>query len=302
MPSFFKLFLSKTALLISLISVNFTCFASASLENLEQSSGGRLGVSALDANTGHSIQYRASERFPFDSTFKFMLAAAVLKQSMTNPGLLTEIIHYQKSDVLWGDWNPETSKAQNLKNGMTVSDLCSAAVSESDDTAANLLIRKLGGPQTITAFARSIGDQDFRLDRIEPVLNSAIPGDPRDTTTPHAMTQDLNKILLGNILGPSQIKLLETWLKNCSTGDKRIRASVPKFWTVGDKTGSGDYGTTNDIGIIWPPGCKPILITAYLAQNKQDAPHQDAVIASATKIILDQLAQSSDACIKKQMS
>ena len=163
--------------------------------------------------------------------------------------------------------------------------------------SANLLIRKLGGPQEVTAFARSIGDQYFRLDRIEPALNSAIPGDPRDTTTPDAMTQNLNKILLGDILGPAQIKLLETWLKNCSTGDKRIRAAVPKSWTVGDKTGTGDYGTTNDIGIIWPPGCKPILLTIYFAQPEPNSPPRDDVIASATKIILDQLAEG-DACTK----
>jgi len=297
MSTFFRFPVLKTALLISSISVTLSCFASTSFENIEQSSGGRLGISALDTNSHQLISYRASERFPFDSTFKFMLATAILKQSMTYPDLLQEVIHYQKSDVLWGNWNPETSKTQNIKNGMTISDLCAAAVSDSDDTAANLLIKKLGGPQEITTFARSIGDQDFRLDRIEPALNSAIPGDLRDTTTPHSMTQDLNKILLGNIPGPAQIKLLETWLKNCSTGDKRIRTAVPKSWTVGDKTGTGDYGTTNDIGIIWPPGCKPILLTIYFAQPEPNSPPRDDVIASATKIILDQLAEG-DACIK----
>lgn len=163
---------------------------------------------------------------------------------------------------------------------MSISELCQAAVSESDDTAANLLIKKLGGPQVVTDFARSIGDQDFRLDRTEPTLNSAIPGDPRDTTTPESMTQSLNKVLLGNILAPTQRELLKTWLKDNILGDKRIRAGVPKTWTVGDKTGTGEYGTTNDIGIIWPPGSAPIILTIYFAQDKKDAAHREDVLAA----------------------
>ena len=162
----------------------------------------------------------------------------------------------------------------------------------------NLLLKVVGGPKAITSFARSIHNNTFRLDRWEPDLNTAIPGDTRDTTTPEAMANSLRHLALGDILSVPQREQLKTWMKNNTTGDKKIRAGVPTDWIVGDKTGNGQYGTTNDIGIIWPSKCAPIVIAIYLTQNKKDAVKREDIIASATRMALNELA-TTDQCIKQ---
>ena len=271
--------------------------ANDEFNTLEQSHG-RLGVSAIDTNNHAMIGYHATERFPMTSTFKFILVSAILKHSMTNPQLLNQRITYTQQDLNAAGYAPVTEKY--LKTGMTIAELCQSALTHSDNAAANLLIKKLGGPQAVTVFARSIGDKNFRLDRTEPTLNTAIPGDLRDTTTPQAMAIDLQHIVLGNFLALPQRHLLETWLKRNTTGSGQIRAAVPNDWIVGDKTGHGDYGTTNDIGIIWPPHCSSILLSIYYTQNKKSSFARDDVIAKVTEIVLKQLAQS-DCCIRKAL-
>jgi len=250
--------------------------------NLEASSGGRLGIYAINTEDGTSIQYRAKERFPFCSTAKTVVVAAILKQSMSNKDLLKERITYKKEDI--NSYAPVTKK--HLHDGMTISELCAAAITQSDNTAMNLLIKKLGGLHAINNFARYIGDNTFRLDRFEPNLNSAIPNDDRDTSTPMAMALDLQKIVFSNVLGASQRAQFIIWLKNNITGYAKIRAGAPKNWVVGDKTGGGDYGTTNDIAVIWPPGCKPIVVAIYFTQNTKTAAPRDDVIAKAIKLLI----------------
>lgn len=260
-----------------------------SLNILEKTSHSRLGLAAINTANQETVLFNANQRFPICSTFKFMLVAAVLKQSMTDPNLLKQKITYQKKD--FAGYSPITQKY--LSEGLTIEALCEAAIMYSDNTAGNLLMRKLGGPQAITVFARSIGDSNFRLDRWEPELNTAIPGDPRDTDTPKNMALDLEKILLTDqVLGVTQKNLLITWLQNCKTGDHRIRAGVPKNWTVGDKTGTGDYGTTNDIGILWPPHQKPIVMVIYLTHDNADAQPNEAAIAEATQESLKRLGNN----------
>ncbi|MEI6417226.1 MAG: class A beta-lactamase, partial [Verrucomicrobiota bacterium] len=162
----------------------------------------------------------------------------------------------------------------------------------SDNNAANLLIKKLGGVQAVTSFARSIGNSVFRLDRLEPELNSEIPGDIRDTSTPAAMEKSLQNLTLGNALGLAQREQLLTWMKNNTTGDTRIRAGVPEGWIVADKTGSGDYGITNDIGIFYPLEGAPIVITIFFFQDKKDSPHRDDLIASVTRILVNEFVST----------
>ena len=257
------------------------------LADLEASSGGHLGVTAINTANDQHIEYRAEERFPFCSTFKVMVAAAILKQSMTDPQLLQQKVIYQKSDLVF--WSPITAK--HLADGMTISELCAAAVTFSDNAAVNLLMKKLGGPQAVTAFARSIGDDQFNLESWEPELNQN-PRDLRDTSTPAAMTKSLQKLALGNVLGTSQQKQLVTWMTACTTGYNRIRAGVPIGWIVADKTGGGnDYGITNDIGILYPLEGAPIVITIFFVQNKKEAPHREDVIAVATRILVDGFAK-----------
>ena len=250
-----------------------TAFAS-----LEKDLGGRLGVSAINLASGKQVGHRTSERFPLCSTFKAMLAGAILQRSATDAALLNRRIQYNKKDMV--PHAPITEK--NLAKGMTVAELCAATIQYSDNPAANLLMKVLGGPEAVTAFARSIGDNEFRLDRWETELNSAVPGDPRDTTTPLAMMRSLQALVVGDALPAPQRQQLKDWLVGNTTGGKLIRAGTPAGWTVGDKTGGGAYGARNDVAVIWPPGQAPIVIAVYTAHNKEDAGYREDIIAGAT--------------------
>jgi beta-lactamase class A len=256
------------------------------LAALERDLGGRLGLAAHHMGSGRRVAYHAQQRFAFCSTFKVIAVSALLKRSEREPGLMQRHIDYAKSDLV--DYSPVTSK--HVGQGMVLADICAAALQYSDDTAANLIIRELGGPAAVTRFARSIGDKEFRLDRLETALNSAVPGDLRDTTTPAAMLRDLQFLLLGKGLGSEQQARLIGWMRGNTTGDKRIRAGVPRGWQVADKTGSGDYGAANDIGVLWPPGGKPILLCIYTVREGKHAAMRDDIIAAATRIIVEAVA------------
>jgi beta-lactamase class A len=259
--------------------------AQAQLAELERTLVGRLGVFALNTANGTQLSYRANEYFPLCSTFKVLLVSAILKRSTQVDGLMQQRIEYQQSDLV--TYSPITER--HLKDGMTVDALCAAAIQYSDNTAANLLMKILGGPEAVTKFARSIGDRQFRLDRWETALNSAIPGDRRDTSTPNAMAQSLQRLVLGNLLEPHLQVQLRDWLRGNTTGAARIRASVPADWQVGDKTGTGDYGTANDIGVLWPPRRAPVAVAIYTTQGEKDAKARNDVIASAARIVVDWL-------------
>lgn len=252
----------------------------AQLARLEAASGGRLGVAAFNTADGRELLHRADERFPFCSTFKMMLAAAVLARE---PALLKKRIHYTKDDMV--PHAPVTSK--HLADGMTVAELCEATLQTSDNPAANLLMKQIGGPAAVTAYARSIGDTQFRLERWETELNSAIPGEARDTTTPLAMARSLHKLVLGEALPAAQRKQLKDWMLGNTTGATRLRAGVPAGWPVADKTGAGDYGTVNDIGVIWPPGKAPIVLAVYLTQPGKDDKSRPEFHGEVAKIVID---------------
>jgi beta-lactamase class A len=259
--------------------------ADARFRDLETSLDGRLGVFALDTGSGKRLAYRAAERFPMCSTFKAVLAGAILDRSTRDDSLLAQRIPYAAADLV--TYSPITEK--NTGDGMLVSELCAAAVRYSDNTAANLLLRILGGPTGLNAYARFAGDASFRLDRWETDLNSAVPDDPRDTTTPEAMTNHLFRLALGTLLPEAQRLKLQDWLRGNTTGDTRIRAGVPVDWTVGDKTGTGSYGTANDIAVLWPPQQKPIVLTIFTTRREKDAEARNDILASAAKIVADTL-------------
>ncbi|MFV0673862.1 class A beta-lactamase [Variovorax sp. tm] len=260
--------------------------AEAQLAELERASGGRLGVAGFNTGSGVRLQHRAHERFPLCSTFKLMLAAAVLERSTRDGSLLSRNLSYGKGDLI--DHSPITEK--HVATGMTVAAMCAATIQYSDNAAANLLLKELGGPATVTAFARGIGDQTFRLDRTEPELNTSIPGDPRDTTTPSAMSDSIQRLVLGDALGAAQRDQLKTWLLGNTTSTERFLAGVPAGWKVGDKTGSGSYGSTNDVGVLWPPAGAPIVLSVYLTFPQKDAKGRNDVIASAARIAAAALA------------
>jgi beta-lactamase class A len=261
--------------------------ARAQLAQLEASSNGRLGVFAYDTVFGTRLTYREQERFAICSTFKTVVVGAILKRSEEDADLLQKRIYYEEREVLASGYAPITRK--HLQEGMSIADLCAAALQYSDNAAANLLMKELDGPDAVTAFARTTGDEAFRLDRWEPEPNSALPGDVRDTSTPQAMAFTLQRLTLGEALGEAQRGQLQAWMLGNTTGDQRIRAGVPRTWMVADKTGTGDYGTTNDIAVLLPPGGASVVISIFFTQTEQHAKPRDDVLAAATRIAVQTL-------------
>ena len=255
--------------------------AHTQLAALEQAAGGRLGVAAWRQGSELRVAYRADERFPLASTFKAMLAGAVLARSVSQPGLLDQHVRYEKKELV--TYSPITEK--HLADGMSVADLCAATLQYSDNSAANFLMTLLGGPQAVTAFARSIGNTVFQLERWETELNSAIPGEVRDTASPASMAHSLQQLLLENSLPAPQRQQLDAWMRGNTTGDKRIRAGVPAGWQVSDKTGSGAYGSVNDIGVAYPPSGAPLVIAVYYTREQKKADTNQDIITAATRIV-----------------
>jgi beta-lactamase class A len=245
---------------------------------IEAREGGRLGVAVVDSASGRRLEHRAGERFPMCSTFKALAAAAILKRVDAGTERLDRQIAYGPADLL--EYAPVT-KAHVAEGSMSLAAICAAAIDWSDNTAANLMLQVLGGPAELTGYLRSIGDSTTRLDRNEPTLNTSIPGDERDTTTPAAMALDLQRLLLGPELSQGSRSQLESWMVNDKVGDKRLRAGLPPGWRIGDKTGSGDYGTANVVAIIRPPGRAPLLAAVYYTESSapmdaRNAVHRDA--------------------------
>ena len=251
---------------------------------LEARHGGWLGVAVLDPRRSRPLSWRGDERFPMSSTFKFLAAAHVLARVDRGEDRLDRRIAFGREAVV--TYSPAT-EAQAGGPGMTLGELCIAAVTLSDNTAGNLLLVSMGGPAGLTAWLRSLGDRVTRLDRWEVALNEAAPGDPRDTTTPLAMLGLLRRLLLEDALAPASRALLLEWLVANRTGDRRLRAGLPAGWRVGDKTGGGERNTTNDIGLFWPPGHGPVLVAAYFTGAQAPLPQREAVLAEVGRFVAD---------------
>ncbi|SHM72105.1 class A beta-lactamase [Streptomyces yunnanensis] len=259
--------------------------AAAELRDLERRYAARLGVYARNARTGQVVAHRAQERFAMCSTFKTVAAAAVLRDH-AHCAPLDKVIHYPARDIL--PYSPKTQ--EHVDTGMTVGDLCAAAIQYSDNAAGNLLLRQLGGPEGLTRFFRSIGDPTSRLDRWEPDLNTAVPGDLRDTTTPEAIGTSYGRLALGRVLTHDAREQLVTWLKGNTTSEHRFRAGLPQHWVVGDKTGTGDYASANDVGVAWTGRSTPIVLAVLSTKSAKDAPVDEALIADAARIVARTLA------------
>lgn len=254
---------------------------SATLAALETRSKGRLGVSIVFPS-GERMTHRGDERFPMCSTFKFLAATIVLKRVDVGKEHLERAIRFTKADLV--SYSPETEKHVG-EGHMTVAELCKAMLTQSDNTAANLLLASFGGPPAVTAFVRSIGDRMTRLDRNETSLNEGTPGDPRDTTTPDAMVGNLKRILFGDVLKPASLQQLTDWMLANTTGKAKFVAGLPPTWKVADKTGAGDHGSNNDIGVLYPPAGKPILIASYITESPLTTEEKNALHAEVARAI-----------------
>lgn len=260
--------------------------APSPLEAYERATGGRIGVYAENLTTGAKVTWRADQRFVMCSTFKASLAAFVLARIDRGQDRLGQMMPYGADDLM--DYAPAAK--QNLAKGtMSVADMCRGAVELSDNTCANLLLARVGGPPALTAFWRSTGDTVTRLDHNEPLLNRSPPGDPRDTTTPAAMAGNLHRLVLGNVLSPVSRERLTGWMLNCQTGANRLRAGLPKGWRIGDKTGNNGKDAAGDIAVAWPTSGSRLLICAY-TQGGSPTPSQiEAVFADVGRMVAQRL-------------
>jgi beta-lactamase class A len=252
----------------------------AEFAKIEARSNGRLGVAVM-LPSGKRVNHRGEERFPMCSTFKFLAAALVLQRVDSGRERLDRTVSFSKKDLVM--YSPETEK--HAGGSMTVAELCRAALTLSDNTAANLLLASFGGPPAITDFARSIGDPMTRLDRNETMLNEATPGDPRDTTTPNAMLRNLEKVLFRDVLKAASRKQLTNWMLANTTGKTKFVAGLPSDWKVADKTGSGEHGSNNDIGVLYPPAGRPVIIASYLTETEIPTDERNAIHADVARAI-----------------
>ncbi|MGE7863605.1 class A beta-lactamase [Bacillus mobilis] len=254
-----------------------------SFVKLEKEYDAKLGIYALDTGTNQTVTYRSDERFAYASTHKALAVGALLQKKSIED--LDQKIKYTSKDLV--NYNPITEKY--VDTGMTLKELADASIRYSDNTAQNLILKQLGGPSEFKKSLREIGDSVTNPERFEPELNEVQPGDTRDTSTPMALATSLQTYALSDILPIEKRNFLIDLMKRNTTGDNLIRAGVPEEWEVADKTGSGSYGTRNDIAIIWPPNKKPIVLAVLSNHAKEDVKYEDKLIADATKIVLDSL-------------
>ena len=257
------------------------------ITKIETETGSRIGVVAIDSATGGHLEHRPNERFLMCSTFKLLAGAAVLERVDRGEEDLDRFIRYTQADIL--AYAPVT-KQHVAEGGMKLGALCEAAVAQSDNTAGNLLLRAIGGPAGLTKFARSIGDETTRLDRMEPELNIATTGDELDTTSPAAMCSDLVGLLTTSFLSDKSRDLLQNWLLKNETGTTLVRAGVPKDWRVGDKTGRSGQGETNDVAVLYPPNGARIFIAIYSITPSASGEKQSEIVANTTRAVIKALS------------
>lgn len=257
--------------------------ADPAVRELERTHDVTLGVSATNLATGARLAHRAGDRFPILSVFKSIAAAAVLRD--LDEARLDHRVWFPPADILAN--SPIT--AEHVDTGITVAELCDAAIRFSDNAAGNLLLREIGGPRGLTAFARSIRDGATRLDRWELELNSAEPGDEQDTSTPAALARTFAGLLVGDLLRPADRRRLRSWMLANTTSGPRFRDALPDGWRLADKTGAGDYGTNNDAGVAWNPAGEPIVIVAMSRRTERDAVRVDAALADVARLVVRRL-------------
>jgi len=250
---------------------------SAAIRDYESASGGRVGVHAEHVRSGVKLAWRAHERFVMCSTFKASLAACVLSRVDAGQEHLDSLVSYRASDMQ--DYAP-VAQANLAKGVLSVGAMCKAAVELSDNTCANLLLSRIGGPGALTRFWRTLGDRTTRLDEPEPYLNRTPPGGVRNTTTPASMAFILRRLVLESALSETSRSTLTEWLIGCQTGGNRLRAGLPKEWRVGDKTGNNGNDAAGDIAVVWPNPDSPIIVCVYTRYGSPTSGQLESVFAA----------------------
>lgn len=254
----------------------------------EQTLKARIGVAVIDTDTSHVASYRGNERFPLNSTHKALLCGMLLNEQEKGKLRLTERTQFDRAALV--TYSPVSEKFVAPAD-MSWQQLCSAAISYSDNTAANLIAEKLGGPAAVTRFFALLGDKVTRLDRHEPELNSAIPGDVRDTTTPLAVSETLRKLTLGEVLTPASRAQLLQWMHDDKVADALLRSVLPAGWRIADKTGAGEYGSRSIVSVVWPENGKPLIVSVYVTQTEATLAQSNAAIARIGKAIFAAVRQ-----------
>ncbi len=251
---------------------------------LERRLGARLGVAIVDTGSGETASHRSDERFPLNSTFKAFACAGLLARVDAGEESPERTVEFAQKDLV--TYSPVTEKRVGGA-GMTLAELCEAATATSDNTAANLVLHAIGGPQALTAFMRSVGDGETRLDRREPDLNEAAPGDPRDTTTPAAAAESLRKLVLGTALSQPSRRRLTEWLVGNTVGGPLLRASLPDGWRIADRTGAGGFGSRSVVAVVWPPDRAPLVAAVYLTGTAASMTDRNRAIAEIGELIVE---------------
>lgn len=253
------------------------------IRSTESALNARVGVTVNVLDSDLNWEYGGNDRFPMSSTFKTIACAALLFRVDSGQEQLNRLIEFTEEDLV--SYSPVTESKAGAP-GMTLAELCEATITVSDNTAGNLILKAIGGPEALTQFTRSLGDEFTQLNRWETELNEAVPGDLRDTTTPNAMAGLLTKLIFGDKLSMESRTQLETWLKNNQVGDALLRAGIPDNWEIGDKTGAGGYGSRSIAAVMWPPGSNPIITTIYITETDASFDDRNAAIAELGKAIV----------------
>ncbi|MGF1777159.1 GMA family class A beta-lactamase [Vibrio nomapromontoriensis] len=280
--------MKKTILLSSCLFISFLSTASTlndSIYSIEQRTSGRIGVSVLDSND-QQWHYKGNERFPMMSTFK-TLACAKMLQDSDRDILDINTLALVKSDELIA-WSPITKKM--VGGSITIENACEATMKTSDNTAANIVLQHIGGPQGVTEFLRLTGDDVTQLDRFEPELNQAKAGDLRDTTTPNAMNKTLRHILFEDVLAQDSKNQLKEWMQGNTVSDSLLRSVLPQGWSIADRSGAGANGSRGITAAIWTNEREPLIISIYLTQTNLSMPERNQVISEIGKAIFEEYA------------
>nr|WP_232214644.1 class A beta-lactamase [Rubidibacter lacunae] len=256
----------------------------ATVRQIEAALDARVGIAVYDKETDRNWQYHADERFPMNSTFKTIACAALLSLVDSAQEKLDRIVVFDESDLV--DYSPIT-ETRFGPPGMTLDELCEATMSVSDNSAGNFVMEAIGGPEAITQFMRSIGDEVSRLDRWYPSISESVPGDKRDTTSPNSMAMMLEQLVLKQTLSLGSRQKLENWLKGNEVSDNLFRAVIPSDWDIGDRSGAGQYGSRSIAAIMWPPQREPVVAAVYITETEASFAERNAAISEIGEEIVE---------------